>query len=341
MAVTLDAVSQGSANGAASLTISHTVGSGSDRALYVGVTCQNSTDFMASGTVAFGGVGFSTRLQGVIETGNGQNFTSVYRLTAPASGTANVVITPTSSAFLHAYCISLAGVDQTTPEGTIVTSPPGGTLTTSASPISTTVTLGTDGMAIDMITRRVAGSGLTPDGSQTRLGTEQTGGGIAVSGASYKSGSGSTAMSWTFASTSAVAHLVVPVNAASGGGSSVDVAITGSSGTLSIAASSAPLVSLAATGGSGALSVAASTLPSITSEPLKDNAGNLLASASLDFVAIYNDTTGALVLRVTGLSTNAAGRFIVADAALTSGATYRVDWQTTAGQRRMPRKAAT
>lgn len=224
MAVTLDAVSQGSANGAASLTISHTVGSGSDRALYVFVTCQNSTDLMASGTVAYGGTGFSSRLQSVVETGNGQNFTAVYRLTAPASGTANVVITPSASAFLHAYCVSLAGVDQTTPEGTIVTSPPGATLVTSASPITTTVTLGTDGMAVDMITRRVSGSGLTPDGSQTRAGTEQTGGGIAVSGASYKAGSGSTAMSWAFASTSAVAHLVVPVNAASGGGGGSSIA---------------------------------------------------------------------------------------------------------------------
>jgi hypothetical protein len=88
------------------------------------------------------------------------------------------------------------------------------------------------------------------------------------------------------------------------------------------------------------LSASAATLPSITSEPLKDNAGNLLASTALDFVAVYNDTTGALVVRLTGISTNAEGLFVAADASLVSGTTYRIDWQTAAGQRRMPRKAA-
>lgn len=338
MAVTFDAVSQGSVSGSTSLTISHTVGSGSDRALYVFVDVSNSTDLMSTGTVTYGGT--SLTAVGSVETGNGSNFLRAFRLVAPASGTANVVITPSASAFLHAYCVSLAGVDQTTPEGTVVTSPASGSNTTSASPISTTVTLGTDGMALDMITRRIASSSLTPDASQTRNGTELTAGSIATSGSSRKAGSGSTTMTWTHASTNNVSHVVVPVNASVSSASSCDVAITGASGTLSIAASSAPLASLAATGGSGALSVAASTVASITSEPLKDNAGNLLASAPLDFVAIYNDTTGALVLRVTGISTNAEGRFVVGDATLTAGTTYRVDWQTTAGQRRMPRKAA-
>jgi hypothetical protein len=127
---------------------------------------------------------------------------------------------------------------------------------------------------------------------------------------------------------------------AGGGGGSAALAITGSAGTLSAVAGSPPLAALAITGSPGTLSASASTLPSITSEPLKDNAGNLLASTALDFVAIYNDTTGALVVRLTGLSTNAGGRFVAADAALSPGTTYRVDWQTSAGQRRMPRKAA-
>lgn len=340
MPIALDAVSQGSIGSATSLTISHTVGSGSDRVLYVFVDGSNSTDLMAAGTVTYGGTSLGSPLQSVLETGNGSNFLRVYRMTAPPSGTANVVITPSATAFLHVYCVSLSGVDQTTPEGSIVTSPASGVNTTSASPVSTTVTLGTGGLALDMITRRVASSSLTPDASQTRNGTEQTGGAIATSGSSRKAGSGSTTMTWTHASTNNVAHLVVPVNAAAGAVSSMDLAATGGSGTLSLSAASAPVASLAATGGSGTLSIAASTLPSITSDPLRDNAGNLLASEPLDFVAIYNDTTGALVLRVTGISTGADGRFIVADAALTSGTTYRVDWQTTAGLRRMPRRAA-
>lgn len=133
------------------------------------------------------------------------------------------------------------------------------------------------------------------------------------------------------------AWALVPSAAA---GASADVDITGSAGTLSAVAASPAFATVSITGAAGALSVSAGTLPSITSEPLKDNAGNLLASVALDFVAIYNDTTGALVVRLTGLSTGADGRFVAAHASLVSGTTYRLDWQTATGQRRMPRKAA-
>lgn len=80
----------------------------------------------------------------------------------------------------------------------------------------------------------------------------------------------------------------------------------------------------------------------ITSEPLYDNTETLLASQALDYVAIYDNSTGELVLRVTGLSTNASGIFSVTDAALTSGVTYKLDWKVTIqSQARMPSKAAT
>lgn len=78
-----------------------------------------------------------------------------------------------------------------------------------------------------------------------------------------------------------------------------------------------------------------------TSEPLKDNTGSLLTSAALDYVALYDNTTGDLVLRVTGISTNASGIFSVTDEALTADVTYKVDWKVI-GQAmgRMPSKAA-
>jgi uncharacterized protein YaiE (UPF0345 family) len=63
---------------------------------------------------------------------------------------------------------------------------------------------------------------------------------------------------------------------------------------------------------------------------------------ALDWVRLYNVTTGALVVTKTGLSTNSAGVFTVTDAALTVGQTYKADWQlTTTGETRMPSKAAT
>lgn len=85
----------------------------------------------------------------------------------------------------------------------------------------------------------------------------------------------------------------------------------------------------------------ASGLGTFTSEVLRDNTGAVVASKGLNFVALYNDTTGALIVRKTGLSTNGSGVFSFADAALTPGQVYRVDWEDADGRRRMPRKAAT
>lgn len=78
-----------------------------------------------------------------------------------------------------------------------------------------------------------------------------------------------------------------------------------------------------------------------TSEVLKDYAGNVLANKALNFVRLYNDTTGSLVLSKTGQSTNGSGVVSFSDATLTTGVTYRIDWETVDSFRRMPRKAAT
>lgn len=87
-------------------------------------------------------------------------------------------------------------------------------------------------------------------------------------------------------------------------------------------------------------STGSTTNGTFTSEVLKDYAGNVLANTALNFMRLYNDTTGALVLNKTGVSTNGSGIVTFSDAALVSGTTYRVDWETAAGSRRMPRKAA-
>jgi hypothetical protein len=78
----------------------------------------------------------------------------------------------------------------------------------------------------------------------------------------------------------------------------------------------------------------------LVSEPLRTNNGTLLASTALAHVAIYNDTTGALVLRRTSISTDASGVFTITDPAIVAGVTYRIDWETSGGHRRMPRKLA-
>lgn len=92
---------------------------------------------------------------------------------------------------------------------------------------------------------------------------------------------------------------------------------------------------------SSAVTIVPAGDPIFTSEPLRDNTGTLLVSEALDYVAIYDNATGALVLRETGLSTNASGVFSVQSALLTSGVTYKVDWKVTSQlSARMPAKAA-
>lgn len=79
----------------------------------------------------------------------------------------------------------------------------------------------------------------------------------------------------------------------------------------------------------------------ITSEPLYNNVDQLLSLEPLAFVAVHNVITNVLVVRVTGLSTNALGIFTLTHASIVPGTNYRVDWETVAGQRCMPVKAAT
>ena len=152
---------------------------------------------------------------------------------------------------------------------------------------------------------------------------------------------------------------------AGGGGATTTITATLASITSSVASKSAPISTISATMANVAGSVAcgsgslvttiATTLGNIvgsitssgslsngtfTSEVLTDYAGNVLANVSLNFVRFYNDTTGALVLSKTGVSTNGSGIVSFSDQALVSGTTYRVDWETSSGSRRMPRKAA-
>lgn len=110
----------------------------------------------------------------------------------------------------------------------------------------------------------------------------------------------------------------------------------------SFTGSSSTTISATIASAAGSVSSTGSTANgTFTSEVLKDYVGNVLASVALNYVRFYNDTTGALVLSKTGVSTDASGIVTFSDPALVAGQTYRVDWETAAGSRRMPRKAAT
>lgn len=183
-----DAGSQGFTSGAASLTISHTVGSGSDRALVVWATCINSTDFLASATVTYGGVSMGSPAV-TPAGGTSNNYVYCWVLVNPASGTANVVITPSASAYIKAICSSWHTVDQTTP----VAATNKAVTSFAGSPYSNSISA-TGHMAVDFLCLRNPTKTLTPDGTQTCIGTQIAGTLSSISG-SYKSGA--TSMSWT------------------------------------------------------------------------------------------------------------------------------------------------
>lgn len=116
----------------------------------------------------------------------------------------------------------------------------------------------------------------------------------------------------------------------------------GVSGSFVVSTGAAHVAFSATTAGaSGAFSATGTASgASFVSEALFDYAGNRLNGVSLNFVRIYDDATGNLLVTKTGLVTNSLGVFSFSDVALSSGTTYRIDWETAAGQRRMPRKAA-
>lgn len=156
-------------------------------------------------------------------------------------------------------------------------------------------------------------------------------------GASWASSGATSAITATTAnSVGSLTSKSSPLSSIAATTASLTAAWTSSTGAASsaIAATTANAV--------GALTSTGSTANgTFTSEVLRDNTGTVVASKALNHVALYNDTTGALVVRKTGLSTNGSGVFTFTDAALTAGTTYRVDWEDVDGRRRMPRKAAT
>jgi hypothetical protein len=68
----------------------------------------------------------------------------------------------------------------------------------------------------------------------------------------------------------------------------------------------------------------AGPLPSLTTEPLKNNAGTLLANETGATAYVHDKTTGALVVKKVGQTTDAAGVMVVSDALMSIGIEYRL-----------------
>lgn len=107
------------------------------------------------------------------------------------------------------------------------------------------------------------------------------------------------------------------------------------------AAGNAPGVTLAATSTLAGGIATATNVGTFATLPMKNNTGTLLANETSITLNIYNQTTGALVVQKTGVTTNASGIAVVTDALILPGTTYAYEPVLTGGRRRLPTKAAT
>ena len=76
----------------------------------------------------------------------------------------------------------------------------------------------------------------------------------------------------------------------------------------------------------------------ITSPVLKNNTGTILAGVTGIVANVYHPTTGVLVVRKTGLSSNGSGIVTITDALIVAGTTYayELDLSSSSQGRRLP-----
>lgn len=302
---------------------SFTVPSGTDRLLVV----QSPLD--ATGVTYAGQV--------MTQAKNGASSSvklDTWYLVNPPVGTANIVWTCGTPWTTGAYsAVVLSGADQAAPIHATLAQ--GNSF--QSSPMTLTVAPPTGGSTLAFFHSSYA-SDPTVSGGDTDI-LFQVGDSRGLTAALTAADDGTIAISgWAGQATCLMVGIALKPAAAGGGPAALAGAAAAAASAAGALSTGIPLAgaATATASGSGALS----SIPTITSEILKTNNGTVEASVALNFVAAYDDATGALVVRKTGLSTDANGIFRLQDVALTPGTTYRLDWETATGHRRMPRKAA-
>lgn len=106
-------------------------------------------------------------------------------------------------------------------------------------------------------------------------------------------------------------------------------------------AGTAPGATLTATATLVGGTATGSVTGTLTTLPMKNNTGTLLASETGIVLNIYDQATGALVVQKTGVTTDSSGIATVTDALIVGGTTYAYEPVLTGGRRRLPLKAAT
>jgi hypothetical protein len=188
--ITLDSVTSaaGPNGNVTSLTFAHTVGSGLNRILFVGVhTRDGNTDVRR---VTFGGA-LLARVSAVVAAG-GQNRTELWQLLNPPVGSGDIVITLSHAKNIAGGAVSFFGVDQLTPHGTVASA------TGNSSSASVAVPAIAGDVVLDIVSANGEAISLTTAADQTQLYSTGTGtkGGNVRGGGSMRAAAGTVTMSW-------------------------------------------------------------------------------------------------------------------------------------------------
>jgi len=201
MAITVDAETQNSATGT-SVSVSHTVGAGSNTILYA-LACSSAN---ASGVIT--GVNYGAAGMTLVSSADGGRI-AVYRLLSPSAGSASLAASLDTSNDVVLFGVSLFGVDQVTPDS-------GATFAYDSSGV--TITSATGSLVLDIAGDASGRTSWTVTGAQT-VSSSLT---ISTFSAAYgrAPGAASTAMTWSGSpGANLPRNLAFSVSAASGGGS--------------------------------------------------------------------------------------------------------------------------
>jgi hypothetical protein len=198
--IALDGVSSTTnSSGAATITLNHTTGAGSNRLMLVGISIEQD----GAGTAVVNSVTYGTGMtqqnltQLVSEGPNGEAESQIWYLIAPQTGTFQITVNISSFGVDDAFVVGVqtfTGVHQSTPLGSPATSSDG----TSPSSISVSGVLANE-LVFGVIAHDDARP-ITSDAAQTALWDvtiDQGGADGITGGAATKSGTGNVQLSWT------------------------------------------------------------------------------------------------------------------------------------------------
>jgi hypothetical protein len=190
--VSSDSTSQ---NTSLSYSITHTLVSGSDRLIIVGLSVANS-DTISVSSITYGGVTMTLAAQYLSGTSGARNLTGIWYLlnaSLPTDGSKSVAVTlsgTASSLQTITFCAEYTGVSQTAPEATNTA------YETSLQTVTNAISPSTGAWVISVVSSGASDGSWTPNESQIEVSES-----ISVALQELRSASGQTSLSSTYSGT--------------------------------------------------------------------------------------------------------------------------------------------